>query len=235
MFRATHSDWLWTFSQSGATTAKLFRAWRRVSPTHSKRLRARMTPSTWVESVRCRPRAVSHFLSRHFSNSSGRIFSSAEPATKRERNSLSTVLSNPESVSSRPSRYFQSIRLRTASAACRSERFSAYCSRLTSISRQGASAGCPREGNKEAKSPSENKVPSSSRRRRQELPRGKAARATRAVSSGTGPIGCGCRDMRILQQRKKQRTAARSGWSYPATANHPIDHSRIRQRYQKRG
>jgi hypothetical protein len=51
--------------------------------------------------------------------------SSAPPRTTRLRNSLRTEASTPGSVSSSPSRYFQSMRLRTASAPRRSERFSA--------------------------------------------------------------------------------------------------------------
>jgi hypothetical protein len=42
---------------------------------------------------------------------------SAWPSTKRVRNSLSTVWSNPGSANSIPSRYFQSILPRTESAA----------------------------------------------------------------------------------------------------------------------
>jgi hypothetical protein len=48
------------------------------------------------------------------------------------------------SVSSRPNAYFQSIRLRTASAAWRSDSPSANCSTDTSASRAGESAGRPR-------------------------------------------------------------------------------------------
>jgi len=47
----------------------------------------------------------------------------------------------PGSVNSNPSRYFQPIRPRTASAACRSERSPRYCSTQTNASRQAASAG----------------------------------------------------------------------------------------------
>jgi len=47
------------------------------------------------------------------------------PAATRARNSLKIESSNPGSGRSRPSAYFQSIRVRTASAACRSVRSSA--------------------------------------------------------------------------------------------------------------
>ena len=58
------------------------------------------------------------------------------PAVSRRRNSLKTEASKPGSVSSKASAYFQSIRPRTASAACRS-RPSANCSTSTSASRAG--------------------------------------------------------------------------------------------------
>lgn len=45
----------------------------------------------------------------------------------------------------------QSMRLRTASAACRSERFSANCSSVTKCQLPGSVAACPRYGNRSAK------------------------------------------------------------------------------------
>src|SRR5262245_20946514 len=57
------------------------------------------------------------------------------PWTSRVRNSLSTEASNPGSVRSKASAYFQSIRPRTASAACRSDKFSTHWSISTSASR----------------------------------------------------------------------------------------------------
>src|SRR5829696_3812685 len=59
---------------------------------------------------------------------------SAPPATRRARNSPSTLKWNPGSVSSRPSAYFQSMRARTASAACRSLRCSRNWNTVTRAS-----------------------------------------------------------------------------------------------------
>src|SRR6266699_5222269 len=49
--------------------------------------------------------------------------------------------SKPGSVNSNPKLYFQSIRSRTALAACRSVRFSAYCSTVTTASREARIGG----------------------------------------------------------------------------------------------
>ena len=65
------------------------------------------------------------------------------PATSRDRNSLSTLASKPWSSSSRPSAYFHDTRSRTASAACRSARFSVNCSTLAIISWPGKSPAAP--------------------------------------------------------------------------------------------
>src|SRR5215210_3849556 len=56
------------------------------------------------------------------------------------------VWSKPASASSRASRYFQSIRARTASAAWRSLSPSRNCMSVTSARRQGVYAGWPRGG-----------------------------------------------------------------------------------------
>jgi hypothetical protein len=61
--------------------------------------------------------------------------------------------------------------------------------------RQGAKAGCPRLGKSSAKSESEKAMPSSSRIARYNLPFGKAARATRTVSSGICSIIEGFKDI----------------------------------------
>jgi NAD(P)-dependent dehydrogenase (short-subunit alcohol dehydrogenase family) len=66
------------------------------------------------------------------------------------------------SSSSKPSAYFQSILLSTASAAWRSESPSANCITVTSASRHGAKAGCPRLGKRPVKSSSTQIVPSAS-------------------------------------------------------------------------
>ena len=60
--------------------------------------------------------------------------------------SHSTPKSKPASSRSRASRDFQSIRPRRASAARRSLSPSRHCMSVTSASRQGAWAGCPRRG-----------------------------------------------------------------------------------------
>ncbi len=61
-------------------------------------------------------------------------------------------------------RHDQSIRARTASAACRSLRFSINCMIVTSASRQGVTPGWPRDGYNSAKWLSVNMLPSSSRK-----------------------------------------------------------------------
>ena len=159
-YRSTHSGGLWPRSHSGATTARLFRACRSASVAHPRRTVARTRASTWVESVRCRPRALSspRLLQRSSNRSSSNP--SAPPSSRRERNSQSTEASNPGSVSSSPSRYFQSMRARTASAAARSERSSRNCRTVIRASRQGAKAGCPLRGYRSAKSASWKTVPS---------------------------------------------------------------------------
>jgi|GEM_PF-4413719 len=96
---------------SGATVARTFSVARSASPTSSSWLSARTAPSTCVESVRCRSRSRS-------SSTCSRL-----PSTSRVRNALSAQEWNPLSLRSRPSAYLQSIRARTASAACRSLRF----------------------------------------------------------------------------------------------------------------
>ena len=69
-------------SHPGAADAKAFRAARSVSVTHSRRFRERTAPSTCVESVRCRPRALSSFCSRHSAKRVSSRCSSAPPANK---------------------------------------------------------------------------------------------------------------------------------------------------------
>src|SRR4051794_19289364 len=120
----------------------------------------------------------------------------------------------PLAVSSSPSRYFQSMRARTASAACRSGRFSRNWSKVTRASRHGGRPGWPRLGNRSAKSVSAKTVPSSSRSLRSGLPLRKAALATRAVPSGTGSIGLDLSDMVGL--RRGGPAAA-----YPSAAKQP--------------
>src|SRR4051794_15723504 len=152
-----------------------------------------MDARTWVASVRCRPRALSRPRAWQASSSLRSRRSSALPSSRRARNSHKAEWSKPGSVSSNPSRYFQSIRARTASAARRSGRSSRNCRMVTSARRHGGRAGWPSLGNRSAKSASAKMAPSSSRSLSRGLPLRKAARATRAVSSGTGWIGVGLR------------------------------------------
>jgi hypothetical protein len=84
------------------------------------------------------------------------------------------------SESSRPNAYFQSIRPRTASAACRSDRLSANCSTDTSASRAGVTAGRPRA----AKQLRELRIGKHLAERIARHPCGNAARATCAVIAG---------------------------------------------------
>ena len=69
---------------------------------------------------------------------------SAPSAIQRVRNLLNTVLPKPGLVSASPKAYFPSILLRTASAASRSDKPSAYGIIVTRASRPGAAAGRPR-------------------------------------------------------------------------------------------
>src|SRR3954471_5362740 len=123
--------------------AKAFSAARSVSPTLSSRLTVRTAASTWVLSVRWRPRALSRPRSRNCASIASSRPCSSLPAIRRARNSHRTEKSNPGSVSSRPSAYFQSIRPRTASAACRSLSPSVNCSTVTRARRHGECAGWP--------------------------------------------------------------------------------------------
>ena len=146
-YRSNQSPGTQARNQSGAAAAMLLSACRNVSATHSKRLRSRRAPSTWVESVRCRPRAFRYPRSLHAVRNASSRRSSPEPWMRRARNSQSTEKWKPGSVNSRPRAYIQSMRARTASAAWRSESPSANCMTVTSARRQGASAGRPRVAN----------------------------------------------------------------------------------------
>jgi hypothetical protein len=101
-----------------------------------------------------RARVLSQFRSRACAKTRSSTRCSARTATKRVRNSESTVWSKPGSVSSKLRAYFHSSRLRTASAACRSGKPAMNCSTVTCARRPGASAGCPRVGKRSAKSSS---------------------------------------------------------------------------------
>src|SRR5947209_6917453 len=70
-------------------------------------------------------------------------------------------------------------------------------------------------------------VPSVSRRRRYACPLGNAARATRAVASGTGPMGSGCSDIGTWASLSAGLFAGGSPIMSP-----PSPRRRIRQQYQ---
>ena len=93
-----------------------------------------------------------------------------------------------------PSAYFQSIRARTASAACRSVRFSTNCNTVTSANCPGEIPGLPRTPNADTNCSSANKPGSSSRTRIANVPFGNAALATDTVRSGTSGQGRGWTD-----------------------------------------
>jgi hypothetical protein len=56
-YLSNHSGSACSPTHSGAAAAEAFKAARIVSAASSSRLRTRKAPSTWVESVRCLPRA----------------------------------------------------------------------------------------------------------------------------------------------------------------------------------
>src|SRR5579871_2710842 len=113
----------------------------------------------------------------------------------RSRNSLNTLKSKPLSSSSSPKAYFQSMRPRTASAACRSESPSPNCITVTSIKRHALQPGCPSREYTIFQSAASNIPPNSSRMCIYWLPFGKAACAIRLVSSGIAPTSDGPSDM----------------------------------------
>ncbi len=138
-------------------------ACRMVSITFMSRLRSRTAAKTRVESVRCRPRPfnrprTSKIWSCRFSSSY-----SSPASTKRPRNSLNTEASNPASSSLNPNVYFQSIRTRTASAACRSDNPSTNCRMHTIANCHGLIPGCPHSAYKLLNASSSYKHSSSSR------------------------------------------------------------------------
>src|SRR5215813_7678603 len=85
---------------------------------------------------------------------------------------------------------------------------------VMSAKRQGERPGWPSRGKHMAKSSSRKSVPRVSRRSREGWPLGKAARATRAVSSGTGSRACERNDMRDV--------LLRGGWGHDSGRG-PLD------------
>jgi len=122
------------------------------------------------------------------------------PATKRVRDSESTEKSKPASVNSQPGTYFQSIRARTASAACQSQTPSAKCITVTTASCQGVLTGRCRITNRDAK----NAFFAECAEHVAHLPHSMALcekpLAPYAVSSETRSIGSGFRDIVDIQR-----------------------------------
>ena len=196
---------------------------RTASPASSSRFSAATAATTCVESVRCFPPSATSPPAASCSSSASRTAcSSSAPATL-PRNSDRTESSNPGSSSGRPIRYFQSSRIRTASAAIRSVSFSARCSTVTSASRDGDHPGRPRSPNADANSPSCSHSPSRSRictasGRGVFLPRYMDAIAAVICGSGSGQAA-GCMDMTypILRPERGARKEER-----PQTAPWPV-------------
>src|SRR5437899_876620 len=81
---------------------------------HTFRLESERTrASTWVESLRCLPPALSQPRCLHTCRSRSNSRVSAPSCTRRRRNSDNREKSKPGSVSSSPKLYFQSMRSRT--------------------------------------------------------------------------------------------------------------------------
>lgn len=109
-YRSNHSGGVRSVSHCGAAAASAFNAARTASTTDSSRFTSRAAVRTCVASLRCRPPALSSPAAETLSRTASSILDSTPPSTRRSRNSLSTEKSNPGSVSSSPSAYFQSIR-----------------------------------------------------------------------------------------------------------------------------
>jgi hypothetical protein len=153
------------------------------------------------------PRAGNKPRSRKRASRSSNQRCARPPARSRSRHARRLEKSNPGSTWSTPSRYFQPVRLRTASGACRSERFAAHGKTATSVRRPGNAAGGPRLRNKSAKTLSAYIIARASRRGKDRLPFGKAAHATWAVASGMYAPDCGHRDMALSPQTMVVRMA----------------------------
>jgi hypothetical protein len=100
------------------------------------------------------------------------------------------------------------MRPRTASAACRSDRFSANCNTVTIASWPGEIPGRPRTPNASMNAPSVNTSPSSSRTRIASAPRGNAARATNTVCPGTSGSTRGRNDIQTSPHQRQQHTVS---------------------------
>jgi hypothetical protein len=150
-------------TQPGSAAVRAPTAARTLSLASSSWFSPATAATTCAESVRCFPPAfTSPPAESRFSSASSGTCSSPASATS-ARNPGSTEWPDPGSSSGRPSRYFQSSRVRTASAAIRPVRFPARGSTVTSASRDGGQPGRPRIPNAAANSSSPSHSPSRSR------------------------------------------------------------------------
>lgn len=113
--------------------------------------------------------------------------SARSPSVRRSRKSASTLWWKPGSSSSMVIAYLKSMRQRTASAACRSDRLSRNCNTQTVASWAGERPGRPSRGYQPAKSSSHHSPSSRSRTHIAVVPSGLLARAICAVRVGTCP------------------------------------------------
>ncbi len=151
-----------------------------------------------MESVRILPPAGTSPSAANRSSSVSSTTWSRPPAATLVRNSLRIEASKPGSSRSRPSAYFQSIRVCTASATCRSVRSSAFWKIVTRARRLGGQPGLPRTPQAPANCSSASHSPSWSRTitasGRSRLPRYIAATAATISGAGCGH-GCGWTDI----------------------------------------
>lgn len=120
--------------------------------------------------------------------------SAPSPWVRRSRKSASTLWWKPGSSSSMARAYVESMRQRTASAACRSDRSSRNCRTQTVASWVGERSGRPSRGYQSAKSSSHRSPSSRSLTHIAVVPPGLLARAVCTVKDGTCSPERGRRD-----------------------------------------
>ena len=133
----------------------------------------------WVERSRTSPASFRRASARSRSRSAQSSWA------RRSRKSAGTPWWKPGSSSSVASAYVKSIRQRTASAACRSDRPSTNCSTQTVANWAGNRPGRPSRGYQSAKSSSCRSPSNRSRTHVAVVPSGLLARAICAVRKGT--------------------------------------------------
>lgn len=138
-------------------------------------------------------------------------------SASRARNRLSTLASNPVSVSSTPSAYFQSMARTAIAAACRSVRSSANCNTVTRPNTPGDSPGAPRTPNAPANGSSTKTSVRRSRTRIARLPCGNADRATSTVCSGISGSPFGRIDIHTTPTAARQDNDRTNDHPAPAT------------------